>query len=247
MEAREQLLACARDACPNIIRKDCTQWLSEVDLALPTVVVNARDSLGHDVIEVTVTVDGQPFTTGLDGKSIPIDPGVHTFRFETKGAPPVEEKVVVHQGEKDRNLLVTFKTESDAPLPYALPPESLTTPEPRHAAGVPVASIVLAGVGVVALGSFAYFGATGRSDASNLRDTCAPSCAPSRVDDVKTKLLVADISLSAGVVAIAAAAVIYFTRPRADIVAATGRAAHRRVFDVKALPGGGMATLGREF
>src|SRR5208282_6086778 len=48
-EAREQLLICARDVCPAIVRQDCTQWLTEIIAALPSVVVGARDWQGHDL------------------------------------------------------------------------------------------------------------------------------------------------------------------------------------------------------
>src|ERR1700685_1640160 len=52
--AREPLLICARDGCPAIVRQDCTQWLTEIIAALPSVVVGARDWQGHDLVDVTV-------------------------------------------------------------------------------------------------------------------------------------------------------------------------------------------------
>ena len=30
-QARKQLLVCARDVCPDMLRNDCEQWLKEVE------------------------------------------------------------------------------------------------------------------------------------------------------------------------------------------------------------------------
>src|ERR1700733_10632931 len=105
--AREQLLICARDVCPAIVRQDCTQWLTEIIAALPSVVVGARDWKGHDLVDVTVSVDGVVVASKLDGKPIAVDPGVHTFRYESaSGTEPVEEHMVIRQGERNRPLTV---------------------------------------------------------------------------------------------------------------------------------------------
>ena len=65
---------------------------------------------------MTVSVDGETLVRKLDGKSLPIDPGPHTFKFETAGAPPVVERALVKEGEKTRVITVTF----EPPLRIAL-------------------------------------------------------------------------------------------------------------------------------
>src|SRR4051794_12629458 len=80
--ARELLLVCARDICPTVVRKDCSRWVAEVDEALPSIVVAAKDEDGHDVTDAKVFVDDQPFSDSLDGKAQPIDPGAHVVRLE---------------------------------------------------------------------------------------------------------------------------------------------------------------------
>src|ERR1700722_17013182 len=47
--AREQFLVCARSGCPSQVRRDCSQWMTEVMAALPTIVLGARDPEGRDV------------------------------------------------------------------------------------------------------------------------------------------------------------------------------------------------------
>src|SRR5580704_17589938 len=58
VSARDQFIQCARSVCPALVRKDCAQWLSEVEVSLPSVVFGARDVQGRDVFDVRVTVDG---------------------------------------------------------------------------------------------------------------------------------------------------------------------------------------------
>src|SRR5215475_7621018 len=71
--AREQMLVCAREACPPPIRSDCGKWLTEVDRDAPTVVFGARDGRGSDVVDVKVSMDGQVILDRLDGKPVLVD------------------------------------------------------------------------------------------------------------------------------------------------------------------------------
>ena len=117
-EAREQFLLCSSDGCPAMVRRDCAQWQGEVIATLPSIVLGAKDRAGRDLFDVTVSVDGETLVRTLDGKSLPIDPGPHTFKFEMAGAPPVIERALVKEGEKTRVIAVTFASDaatSDAP------------------------------------------------------------------------------------------------------------------------------------
>jgi hypothetical protein len=107
-EAREAFLVCGNESCPAIVRRDCAQWTSELTTALPTVVFGAKDKGGRDLFDVTVSMDGESIVTKLDGKAVFVDPGRHTFKFETAGAPAVTETLLVKEGEKSRGLNVTF-------------------------------------------------------------------------------------------------------------------------------------------
>src|SRR5262249_25472165 len=44
--ARAVFRGCARDACPAAVRVDCAQFDAEVDGAIPTLVLRARDEAG---------------------------------------------------------------------------------------------------------------------------------------------------------------------------------------------------------
>ena len=107
-EARDQFLVCGNEGCPAMVRRDCAQWQGEVISILPSVVFGAKDKGGRDLFDVTVSMDGETLVRKLDGKSVPVDPGPHTFKFEIPGSPPVVERALVKEGEKTRVITVTF-------------------------------------------------------------------------------------------------------------------------------------------
>jgi hypothetical protein len=202
-EAREQLMVCSRAECPRLIQQDCTQWMSEVLGTLPSVVPGAKDKKGRDVVDVRVSVDGKIAAETLDGKAIVLDPGVHTFRFETKGAPAVEEQVVVKPGEKNRIVTVTFAVgEESSPGPSA--------PVVAGSSSPPYAAYVLGGLGLVALGAALVVDLGASSDARNLRDTCAPSCAKGDVDDVQSRYTIAGVTAGIGGALVITGVVLFF-------------------------------------
>ena len=146
--AKEQLILCARSECPALVRQDCAQWTSEVMAALPSVVIGARDWQGHDVLAVKVVVDGTLLTDTLDGKPLPVDPGVHKFHYEaTATGAAVEDQVLVREGEKNRALTVTFPAppgavaDASPPTPTAMTRRRSTSPgRPRRSPGSSAAS-----------------------------------------------------------------------------------------------------------
>jgi hypothetical protein len=78
--ARQDFIDCSRATCPLIVTRDCNQWLSELDVSLPSIVFSARDAVGNDLVEVRVLIDGSPLVETLDGRAVPVDLGVHALR-----------------------------------------------------------------------------------------------------------------------------------------------------------------------
>jgi hypothetical protein len=226
------MLVCARDVCPRAVKSDCGKWLGEIDRDAPTVVLGARDGKGADLFDVKVSMDGMPIQERLDGKPVIVDSGEHTFRFEAKDGTVKEEKVLIRAAEKGRPILATL----GAPGPAKGPPPE----QPEQKAGSIAPIVILGGVGVLALGSFAFFGITGKKDVDDLQ-ICKPNCRQDDVDSARTKLIVADVSLGVGVVALGVAAYLLVTRP-------SGRATTGNLrLNAGALAGGGYAALGGRF
>ena len=180
-------------------------------------------------------------------------------------APSSEQPLAVVEGEKRRKVDVSFEppkppevaanaanaanansasTSSRAPAPPSSPSSSIALPPDAPPKRTPALALTLAGVTVVGVAGFAYFGLKGLSDENQLRGSCKPTCSPADSDAVRTKYHVADVSLGIGILAAGLAAWVYFRDPSSD--ASTPSATQVRV-GVVALPGGGGAKLGVTF
>ena len=229
-DARAMFRACSQPTCPAIVRKDCSKWLVEIDETQPSIVIAAQDATGADLASVKVLVDDHQVASKVDGSPIAVDPGEHTLRVEAPGHAPVTQRLILRVSERNRLVRVVFQDGPKAPTPVG-PPRPATeapsrTTEPSSS-GTPVLAIVLTGVGIVALGSFGYFGLTSKSDLSKLRSDCAPFCDQSQLDDVKSRMLIADVSLGVGIVALGVAAVLFVTHAGGKAPATTATTASR--------------------
>jgi hypothetical protein len=72
--------------------------------------------------------------------------------------------------------------------------------------------VALGGLGLAALGTFAFFGTAALVERDNLYD-CRPTCTQGRVDEVDTKYTIANVSLGVALIALAGATAFYVTRP----------------------------------
>jgi hypothetical protein len=217
--SRDQLVRCVRPVCPNLVKRDCARWMSELDAAMPTVVVSARDAQGKDLLAVRVVVDGKVLFERLDGKPHPLDPGAHRFRYEHAGSEPVEETIVVQEGEKNRAVGATFGARPPEPEPPPPPP-----PAPLPPPAPPIAGWVLLGAGVAGAAAFGALAGSAQQDLTDMRKTpggCAPYCEESRVDAARTKIAVANVSLGVGLVA-AGIGMYLLLRPRTDATRTAG-------------------------
>jgi hypothetical protein len=219
LSARERLIACSRDACPAVIRKDCVKWLPDVEAALPTIIVRVRDAQNKDVINVKVSVDGEPFAAVLDGTAHPVDPGPHTFRYEAPGTDPIEEQVLVSQGEKDRVLKVLLAPAGSKPPESThkppTPDESTQLLPVTEESKPSVLPWVIGGIGVAGLVTFGIFETVGQLGYADLKNGCGllpQKCAPSAVDPLRIELGVAFVGLIVGVVGVGTAAGILLFR-----------------------------------
>jgi hypothetical protein len=99
------------------------------------------------------------------------------------------------------------------------------------------AAAVLGGIAVTGGAVFAYLAATAKSDADHLRATCAPGCNPADVDAIRTRLIVANVSLGVGIASAAAGVGVLVWGPRKDPAGAS----------VTLVPGPGSLVLGGRF
>ena len=199
--AKAQASMCAREACPALLTKDCNKWLAELELIIPSVVLDPRAPSGGLRSDVRVKVDGTPLTDKIDAKPIALEPGSHTFLFEAEGALAVERTIVLREGEKSKKVTVTMAAAPAVPV--------VERP-------VPLGFWVFSGVAVAALATSAVFAIDGLGKKSDL-DQCRPRCAPEDVDAMSSRFTFADVALGAGIVAGAAAVYVFLTRPTVEV------------------------------
>ncbi len=202
--AREAALACSHQDCPRGVQGDCTEWVADIEKSLPTVVLVARDENGEERADVRVLEGGKVVRERLDGKSVPMDPGEHELRFEHEGSSPVTRKVIVHEGDKLLRIEASFAKTEKAPRGE------------EKKSHVPIAPLVMGGVGILGLGVAGTLGLLALSAKSDLEASCAPRCTQADVDPLRTKLLAADITAGVSLAILAAGAVVYLTSSGED-------------------------------
>jgi hypothetical protein len=180
--ARSELEVCAAASCPPLTTKDCTKWRAEVDADVPSIAIEPRRG-DAKVTDARVIVDGKPFTDV--GTAVEVDPGRHHVECQLEGAS-AKADIVVEPREKARVVTCTF----DAP------------PQQR---GLRVAGFVVGGIGIATLAVGAGFEIAGLVARQHLKDTCYPMCAPASVDSAHRSLVVGDVTVAIGLVAVATA------------------------------------------
>ena len=204
--AIEHLKGCIDPSCAKFIREDCVRWMDQTESALPTVVFSVRED-GKDITDVEILCDDKPLTGTLDGKALPVDPGLHDFSFSVPGLAPIARQMLIREGERNRIINVEFSRPHEkvtAPLPFLA---AKTTPpaEPGERPGVRILPYALAGVGALGVAGFTLFAILGNSQKAELERTCSPFCQTSQVDSVKTKYDLADACLGVGIISLGVA------------------------------------------
>lgn len=201
LEARDKLRVCASDPCPAVVKARCAEWLGEVEPRIPSIILRPRDARGTDVLDATVTLDGQPASIG---KPITVDPGEHVVAAQRAGGAAQESKFLVVDGDKSRVLEITFPSAAvgTAPVPT---PASAPASAPSH--GIPLGAWIVGGLGVVSLGASLAFFLSAVNDLNGLRSTCSPSCTSAQTQSGRTAAFVSDLTLGGGIAGVGVAVV----------------------------------------
>ncbi len=188
LEARAALKECLQSSCPPSTRDDCSGFLADVNTRMPTVVLVATIG-GAPAVAVSVTVDGTPVATKLDGIAIEMNPGLHTFEFKAADGRVEKTEQGIIESKKAQEVRVSFPapksaepppaaTTEPAPAPIAPPPAEGTSP-------VRYVGLAVAGVGAVVGIAGVVVGFGGASKYNDANDKCgslpigAAECQPS--------------------------------------------------------------------
>jgi hypothetical protein len=230
VEAREQLRVCAASRCPAVVAADCSTWLAEVEKAMPSVVLSARSGAGVDLVDVRVSVDGNPLASKLDGQALPLNAGVHTFHFEGADGAGADRQLLVKEGDRNQPVTVVLGVPAAPPTP---------TDAPRPSSAWKTVGWALGGVGIIGLGVGSVAGIVATSDKSS--DCMGSTCKSGTLGGIRSAAVVSDIGLIAGGVLFAGGAALVLFAPSASREPSSG------VSDVRLAPalmaGGGGALI----
>jgi hypothetical protein len=171
---------------------------------------------------VTLKFDGPPDVVMIDGKdasvagAIPLDPGPHEFRFAAPGRIAKTVRFEVANGPSKQTLEAPH-LDPEPPLtpPVVPPPHPPKRDDPRR-----VAAIAAAGADGLALVLGTYFGFHAAAKKSDAEPHCnGKYCDPeglSLEDDAHSAATVSTIAFGVGILALGAAAYLYFTSQRSS-------------------------------
>jgi len=100
--ARVLLRQCAQNPCSGFVRQQCANRNTKLEMDTPSVVLLVTDAAGGSRTDVQVKVDGEPFASTLDGRALPIDPGMHDFSFIVDGHVFATQRILIVQGQRNR-------------------------------------------------------------------------------------------------------------------------------------------------
>ncbi len=239
-EARANMLRCTAPSCPALVRDDCIKSATALEAAVPTIVFAVQDAAGNELRAVVVSMDGEPLVGKLDGTAVEVDPGEHLFRFDVAGAGSVDKPLVIREGEKNRQeriLLGVTAPAGPTPPPPASPtppppsaslpattpppstaPASVPSAQPGGLGGQRVASLVIAGAGIAAIGVGSVFGWMAHAQWEQAKTDCGAGCPPSsqaqsEAGSAHTAATVADVTYGLGGAAIIAGVVLWVLAP----------------------------------
>lgn len=198
MQARAAFGQCA-DACPAQLSADCVGWLAEIESSMPSLIVQAYDAAGKAVPRADIRVDGLDVESIADGKTpVLVDPGARNLRVELPSGETREMTVGVRPGDRKRRIEIRFARSSPSAPVSAVVPSSHPIASRAQSRGS-IWPWVLGGGAAASLTTAAAFTIAGHAKRGALFDTCAPTCAQSDVDSIRTMWVVGGVFAALGV------------------------------------------------
>lgn len=191
-QSREQLLFCSDPRCPRLVAEDCQTLLVEIDRALATDKLGGANAASSSA---PVVLPDETATSQSATESSAVMPAAPP---RTAPPPETQEECCARRAQRVAGTVAQPSSQGTAPAPRGSSPRDATMRRPplNERWRAPLLAGTLT---VVALAGAAYFGWRGLAEAERLGRTCSPDCDPSQVSPVRRQLLIADLSLLAGV------------------------------------------------
>lgn len=225
VEAAEMFEGCAQRHCGRALKRECTRALRRIRRDLPTVILSFRSHDGEQMDDVRVMMDGSPLTESIDDSAIPVNPGFHTFAFETTDGRRVEKLQTVRRGDKELPILAeaegppapapSEQAASAATAPETIDMEFEEQPELSESSGSLAPYIVAGASIVVGVGAFIGLRVLANSKYADL-PKCYPDCSLSQIEEVQTFYTASNLSLVAAAAGTGVGAVMWWLQQGDD-------------------------------
>jgi hypothetical protein len=103
---------CQAAGCGGLSQA-CLNKATQLAARMPSVIPLVSDEEGAPQANVEVKLDGVPLCSHLDGRGIPVDPGMHEFTFSV-GSSATTQMVMVADGQQNRPLSVNLHSNAAA-------------------------------------------------------------------------------------------------------------------------------------
>jgi hypothetical protein len=270
IDASHSFAVCARTSCGAFLARQCKLRRAQVELDIPTIVPLVSDGNGASLVDVSVTMDGLPLLSRVDGRAVSVDPGLHELAFSDGKGQSSKQQLVVVQGQRNRQVIASlgqsrrpidtadiFETQTtlpQAPTPAATASPT-TTPAPIVSEDPPpsvepaphrsIGPYLLTGLGLAGLGGYALLTHWGRQDNDALAG-CTPNCRPETTRHIRLLYLAADVSAGVGAAALIGATTWFILRSGSSSSERASRRSHY-AFDVRPTPSGAVALVSGNF
>lgn len=211
--ALESATACDARECPRVVRNDCHEWRASLEALVPSIVVRIAAEDGGAVPNARVRLDGTAFEASATETRI--DPGEHELSAEAAGFETKNVRFVVNEGQHRHVVAVILAKEAAAPVEVTPPPMKVTTERaPKTPLPIRLGVFGLAGVG---LATFFISGVPAYFDVQRLQRTCAPFCNSHELSGARTRMIVGDVGLAVGTLALGVGTWLTFFGPTKEI------------------------------
>jgi hypothetical protein len=193
-EALGEFETCSSSSCPKLIQKDCKVLRKTVEEAISTLDVVVVEPSGRPPVDYRIELEDREVAPTTLYQNLPVDPGLRHLKVRAPERPATQVSIVVRPKEKHQRVIIQ------------LPPVEPLASEMRKA------SYVLAGIGGLGILSFTGFAISGYLDEDELKGrprTVSRRSDYQLADTMRTKYLIADVSLGISLVSLGAATYLW--------------------------------------
>lgn len=248
VSARDQLRVCGRSICGSRMSDDCSKQLAALESRIPAIVLRAENA--GQPTDASVLVDGKQLVAHIDGRSVDLDPGAHTFTFVLADGRKKDVTVTVSESDKGQKVTAIFDPPPSPPPPMVgdsdpPKPESSIAPNGSNGSLLRTTGFVIGGAGIVGLGVGAIFGLRASGKKNDADCDAANECDATSLADARSAATVSTIGFVAGGVLLAGGlALVIFAPSSSGSASASSRAKHVRVTPTLGANGGGLTVMG---